>query len=144
MGWADGALRIMPGWEVRAFGFEIPNPFFPGALLGVLRNADAILFCHASDRPLEELETIRDEVAAAGIELPALLAATKCDEAPPPEHPELSVVHVSVLDDASLDRLRDELWALTGLVRVHLRDGGDPVALEPPATANPNILPAGC
>jgi small GTP-binding protein len=104
------------------------------ALLGVLRNADAILFCHACDRPLEELETIRDEVSAAGIELPTLLAATKSDEAPPPEHPELRVVPVSVLDDASLDRLRDELWAMTGLVRVHLRDGGDPVALEPPAT----------
>ncbi|MCB0976916.1 MAG: hypothetical protein KDB02_05605, partial [Acidimicrobiales bacterium] len=28
-----GALRIMPGWEIRAFGFEIPNPFFPGVLL---------------------------------------------------------------------------------------------------------------
>src|SRR6187401_3301547 len=102
------------------------------ALLGVLRNADAILFCHACDRPLEELETIRDEVAAAGIELPALLAATKCDEAPPPEHPELRVLPVSVLDDASVDRLREELWAMAGLVRVHLRDGGDPVALQPP------------
>ena len=33
MGWLDGALRIMPGWEVRAFGFEIPNPFFPAVLL---------------------------------------------------------------------------------------------------------------
>jgi small GTP-binding protein len=104
------------------------------ALLGVLRNADAILFCHACDRPLEELETIREEVAAAGIALPALLAATKCDEAPPPKHPELRVLPVSVLDDASLERLRDELWAMTGLVRIHLRDGGDPVALEPPAT----------
>jgi small GTP-binding protein len=104
------------------------------ALLGVLRNADAILWCHACDRPLEELETIRNEVAAAGIELPALLAATKCDEALPPEHPELRVLPVSVLDDASLDRLREELWALTGLVRVHLRDGGDPVALQPPVT----------
>jgi small GTP-binding protein len=104
------------------------------ALLGVLRNADAILFCHACDRPIEELETIRDEVAAAGIELPALLAATKCDEAPPPEHPELRVLPVSVLDDPSLDRLREELWAMTGLVRVFLRDGGDPVALHPPAT----------
>ncbi len=36
MGWLDGALRIMPGWEVRAFGFEIPNPFFPGVLLAGL------------------------------------------------------------------------------------------------------------
>ena len=33
MGWLDGALRIMPGWEFRAWGFEIPNPFFPGILL---------------------------------------------------------------------------------------------------------------
>jgi ubiquinol-cytochrome c reductase cytochrome b subunit len=33
MGWLDGALRIMPGWEIRAFGFEIPNPFFPAVLL---------------------------------------------------------------------------------------------------------------
>jgi small GTP-binding protein len=104
------------------------------ALLGVLRNADAILWCHACDRPIRELETIRDEVAAAGIELPGLLAATKCDEAAPPEHRELRVLPVSVLDDASLDRLRAELWAMTGLVRVRLRDGGDPVALRPPAT----------
>jgi ubiquinol-cytochrome c reductase cytochrome b subunit len=33
MGWLDGALRLMPNWEVRAFGYEIPNPFFPGVLL---------------------------------------------------------------------------------------------------------------
>ena len=34
MGWLDGALRIMPGYETRLWGFEIPNPFFPGAGLG--------------------------------------------------------------------------------------------------------------
>ena len=33
MGWLDGALRIMPGWEIHAFGFEVPNPFFPAVLL---------------------------------------------------------------------------------------------------------------
>lgn len=104
------------------------------ALLGVVRNADAILWCHACDRPVAELEAIRAEVAAAGIDLPGLLAATKCDEAPAPEHPALPVVPVSVLDDASLDRLREEIWALTGLLRVYLRDGGDPVALRPPVT----------
>jgi small GTP-binding protein len=104
------------------------------ALLGVLRNADAILWCQVCGRPPEELETIRAEVATAGIELPALVAATKCDEAPPSRHPELRVLPVSVLDDASLERLRGEPWALTGLMRVHLRDGGDPVALRPPVT----------
>src|SRR3954469_11362060 len=39
------------------------------ALLGVLRNADAIVFCHAADRPPAELDVVRREVAAAGIEL---------------------------------------------------------------------------
>ncbi len=33
VGWLDGALRVMPAWELRAFGFELPNPFFPGVLL---------------------------------------------------------------------------------------------------------------
>jgi ubiquinol-cytochrome c reductase cytochrome b subunit len=33
VGWLDGALRIFPGWEVRAFGHTIANPFFPGAVL---------------------------------------------------------------------------------------------------------------
>ena len=33
VGWLDGALRIMPAWEIRAFGFTVANPFFPGALL---------------------------------------------------------------------------------------------------------------
>jgi ubiquinol-cytochrome c reductase cytochrome b subunit len=36
MGWLDGALRLLPGWEIRVFGFVIPNPFFPGVLLGGL------------------------------------------------------------------------------------------------------------
>lgn len=33
MGWLEGAMRLMPPWEIRAFGFEIPNPFFPGVLI---------------------------------------------------------------------------------------------------------------
>jgi ubiquinol-cytochrome c reductase cytochrome b subunit len=33
LGWVEGALRIFPAWETRAFGFEIPNPFFPAVLL---------------------------------------------------------------------------------------------------------------
>jgi small GTP-binding protein len=104
------------------------------ALLGVLRGADAIVYCHACGSPLDELETVRAEVAAAGIELPSILAATKADDAPFPRHLELDVVPVSVLDDASLDRFREAVWKLTGLVRVHLRDGGEPVALRPPVT----------
>src|SRR5215470_2605616 len=51
------------------------------ALLGVLRGADAIVYCQDSSGPLDDLLAVRAEVAAAGIDLPALLAATKTDEA---------------------------------------------------------------
>jgi hypothetical protein len=115
------------------------------ALLGVVRNADGIVLCHAATSPPGELELVRGELAAAGIELPAILAATRLDEAPEgtleqlaAAYPELAVVGVSVLDDASLDALLEAVWRLTGLVRVYLRSGAEaddePVALRPPVT----------
>jgi small GTP-binding protein len=103
------------------------------ALLGVLRSADAIAYCHAAGAPLEELEAVRHEVESAGIEKRAVVIATKCDESEPFTHPELDVVGVSILDDESLARLRAVIWDLTGLVRVFLRDG-EAVAVRPPAT----------
>lgn len=111
------------------------------ALLGVLRGADAVLYCADVRGPDEALTEVRHEVAAAGIALPAILAATKLDEASAGDlarlqeaHPDLSIVTVSVLDDASLDRLKQEIWRLTGLIRIRLRRGKDtdevPLALE--------------
>lgn len=32
MGWLEGALRLMPGWETRIAGFTIPNPFYAGVV----------------------------------------------------------------------------------------------------------------
>src|ERR1700704_3180768 len=107
-------------------------------LLGVLRGADAILFCHDAAAPIDELRAVMDEVSQAEIERPAVIAATKSDEAGAGElraaFPELQVVEVSVLDDASIERLREAIWQLTGLMRVFLKDGEHPVALHPPAT----------
>jgi ubiquinol-cytochrome c reductase cytochrome b subunit len=33
LGWVEGALRMFPPWELRALGYEIPNPFFPAVLM---------------------------------------------------------------------------------------------------------------
>jgi small GTP-binding protein len=115
------------------------------ALLGVLRGADAILYCHDAGAPLDSFHQVREEVAAAGIELPSILVATKTDDAPAgaldrlrAEAPELRVVGVSVLDDESLERLKAEIWRLTGLIRVYLRRDGEteeePLALDPGVT----------
>jgi hypothetical protein len=115
------------------------------ALLGVLRTADAMVLCHDLREPPERLAALRAELDAAGIDRPAVLAATKRDEVGPDavaalarSAGDLPLVEVSVLDDATLDTLRDAIWHLTGLLRVYLRHDGvttaDPVALAPPAT----------
>src|SRR4051812_7897510 len=107
------------------------------ALLGVLRSADAIVFCARASADPAELRVVMDEVAVAGIEKPSFIAATRADEAPPGAIealvravPELPVIGVSVLDEATLERFRDAVWRLTGLMRVHLR-AGDETADEP-------------
>jgi small GTP-binding protein len=115
------------------------------ALLGVLRSADAIVYCCQAGADPAELEVVRTEIAAAGIEKPAFLAATRADEG---DHdaiarlrvafPDLAVVAVSILDETSLDAFRAATWALTGLIRVRLRSNGaidaEPLALHPGAT----------
>jgi small GTP-binding protein len=117
------------------------------ALLGVLRDADAIVYCQDVSAPARALLEVRAEVAAAGIEKPAILAATKMDEAGPgaldavrAAVPDLAVVRVSILDPESLDALKDAIWALTGLIRVRLRLDGEvdeePLALEPGASVS--------
>lgn len=115
------------------------------ALLGVLRGADAILLCQAAGADPAGLVTVRSELAAAGIDLPTALAATRLDEAPSGSVerlaaavPDLPVVPVSVLDDETLDRVRETIWSLTGLIRILLRKESDvderPLAVYPGST----------
>src|SRR6266568_464697 len=115
------------------------------ALLGVLRGADAIVYCQDVRAPYDMLRDVRQEVEAAGIDLPSMLAATKMDEATEQdlaalqtEVPDLPVTGVTILDDDSLDQLKEAIWKLTGLIRIYLRHGKEveeePLALEPDST----------
>ncbi len=115
------------------------------ALLGVLRSADAIVYCCAVEADPAELAIVRAEIDAAGIEKPAFIAATRADEAGPASlarlaaaFPDMNVVPVSIIDEGTLDVFRTAAWALTGLIRVRLRANGsvdaEPLALHPGAT----------
>jgi small GTP-binding protein len=108
------------------------------ALLGVLRNADAIVYCRAATQPPASLDVVLREVAAAGIEKRSILVLTKADELTDPFDHDPSALPVSILDDESLDRLREAIWGLTGLIRVSPRREGrvdeEPFALPADAT----------
>jgi ribosome-interacting GTPase 1 len=115
------------------------------ALLGVLRGADAIVYCCRAGADPAELEVVRAEIALADIDKPAILAATRADEAEvgavdrlAAAFPDLQVVPVSILDEVSLDAFREAVWRLTGLIRVRLRNNGtvedEPLALQPGAS----------
>ena len=84
-------------------------------------------------------------MTAAGIEAPAIVAVTRADEGDASAvdriaaaMADLPVIRVSILDESSLDDLRDAIWRLTGLIRVQLRVGGvtaeEPLALHPPSS----------
>jgi uncharacterized protein len=114
-------------------------------LLGVLRGADVIVYCQEAAAPIDGLEAVVAEVRKAGIELPSLLAATKFDEAAPADlervraaFPGLSLVPVSIIDDASLEALKEAVWEATRLIRIYLRHGGEtdeePLAMEEGST----------
>ncbi|HEU5228142.1 MAG TPA: GTPase [Ktedonobacteraceae bacterium] len=115
------------------------------ALLGVLRSADAIVYCQDVRASFDVLKEVQAEVSAAGIDLPSILAATKMDEAG--EHDlaklrtaaaEMEVIGVSIIDDESLDAFKEAVWKLTGLIRVYLRHEKqveeEPLALLPGVT----------
>jgi small GTP-binding protein len=115
------------------------------ALLGVLRSADAIVYCTRADGDPDELAVVRAEVTAAGIDKPAFLAATRSDEVDARAlsrlagaNRDLPVVPVSILDEASLAAFREAVWRLTGLMRIRLRADGvtqdEPLARQPSAT----------
>ncbi len=104
------------------------------ALLGVLRNADAIVWCQAmtADRRRARTSCGR-EVAAAGIEKPGIVAATKSDErgrgrrrsgSRPRRRRSRSCPSRCSTTRAS-SGCASAIWALTGLIRVHLRRDGD-------------------
>jgi small GTP-binding protein len=115
------------------------------ALLGVLRAADAIIYCQEASGPVEPMRAVMAEVAFAGIDPPAMVAATKADEADArglarvrTAFPDFDLVPVSIIDDTSLEAFKSAAWGLTGLIRVYLRRGTEtdeePLALPAGAT----------
>ena len=113
------------------------------ALLGVLRAADAIVYCARADgdpaRPARRARggrRGRDRQARVHRGHPRRRGDARGRGRGRPRLPGAAVLPVSVLDEASLDAFREAAWRLTGLIRVRLRAervGRRRAARAPPA-----------
>ena len=102
------------------------------ALLGVLRNADAIVYCHAATAPPDELAVVRREVAARGHRA---AGAARRDEGRRGGGRRVDRLAAALgarrrarsrcSTTRASTRFREAVWRLTGLVRVYLRHGGE-------------------
>ena len=95
-------------------------------------SADAIVYCARADADPEELRPVRAEVDArrhrqAGVprrDARRRGLAGQRSTGSGRRFPDLEVVPVSVIDEASLEAFREAAWRLTGLIRVRLRTDG--------------------
>jgi len=82
LGWIEGALRLAPNWEIRLFGYRIPEPFFPGVLFPGLFFAGVYLWpfverrLTGDDREHHLLDRPRDNPMRTGIGVAVLTFAT--------------------------------------------------------------------
>ena len=150
MGWTEGGLRLMPPWEVRAFGYQIPNPFFPGVLLpsivfGIMYAWPFIQARRAkTDQEHHILFRPRDHPVHTGIGVAAFSFVTVMMVA---GSSDVIAVTFGVSVNVVIWTLRTALLVvppIAGLVAARLcielqrRDAGPPaVAAEPPPPADP-------
>lgn len=91
LGWLEGALRLFPSWEPTVFGYLIPNPFFPGALLALFMLVGLYLYPfiearvtgdrgihHVLDRPRDR--PVRTAIGALAVALFMMLLLAGSDD----------------------------------------------------------------
>jgi ubiquinol-cytochrome c reductase cytochrome b subunit len=82
LGWIEGALRLAPNWEIRMFGYRIPEPFFPGVLFPAVFFAGVYLWPFIERRLTGDhgehhlLDRPRDNPMRTGIGVAILTFAT--------------------------------------------------------------------
>lgn len=117
-------------------------------LLAIIRNCDGIILMHDLSQPLSETEGILNELKKAKIEKPLLIAGNKIDlEGSRNSLLELKkrfssykVVGISTITQEGFDELRENLWKMSGLIRVYPEKSNIPIILSKGATVKDFIL----
>jgi small GTP-binding protein len=108
-------------------------------LISVARCADAIVYIHDLTKEPYELEQIREELRKAGIKKPSIIIGNKSDLATEEQKTKAiaqfgTIIFVSATTKEGLEALKDEIWKLTGIIRVYTKDDEKPTGLKKGST----------
>jgi len=99
-------------------------------LLGIIREINGIIYVHDATRDPSELRAIINEVKKAGISRPSVILFNKIDlvdrkklDEMIKEFPDFETVPISVKIRYNIERVKEIIWSMSGLMRVFTKDG---------------------
>ena len=93
-------------------------------LIGIVRNADGIIFMHDLSKPLSDMQKIMDEIDKAKIKKPKIILGNKVDLARDnfrelkEKFSKDKVIAISTETEEGFNELKEEIWNLSNLIRV--------------------------
>jgi small GTP-binding protein len=110
-------------------------------LLGIAKCSDGIILMHDSTKPVEDLQKIAEELKKANSTKPIAIICNKVDMVQNVDEqlklieaafPGCQVIAISAKAGIGLEKARQTIWQMTGLIKVYTHDGKT-MALAKPA-----------
>jgi uncharacterized protein len=116
--------------------------------LGVVRNSDGIMLMHDLTKDISDLNTIISELEKAKIQKPILIVGTKLDiseardklETLKKQFSNYRIIGISNETRVGYEKLKQELWNMSDLIRVYRKEDKDPFILKKGSTVKELVL----
>lgn len=105
-------------------------------LIGIVRNADGIIFMHDLSKPLSDMQKIMGEIDKAKITKPKIILGNKVDLSRENfvnlknKFPKDKVIAISTETGEGLNEFKEEIWNLSKLIRVYTVHDRKPFILD--------------
>jgi uncharacterized protein len=116
-------------------------------LIGIVKNSDGIIFMIDLTKPIDEAETIFNELKKAKIEKPIIIVGNKIDSIKSKINTiklkrrfKEELVLISTITGKGLHNLKNRIWKESNLIRIYTEKSEHPMILENNSTVKDAIL----
>jgi small GTP-binding protein len=111
-------------------------------LIAIVKSADGVILMHDLSKPIEDTEKIVRELNRAAINKPMIVIGSKIDLLATRESlctleqrfKDSVVIGLSIITGEGITKLKEELWAISGLIRAYTDGQSKPFILEAGST----------